>query len=152
MANQVLRWNSGQRWNTPGLVWGPLPPEPPTLLTSNTNLNINTAMEYWEITKQRAQETLPIWTTHLATTKIGTLGPTDLEALIDGYEPLVQARTLAQDDYDGAFREGQDALLRMKALGTKIPALIEGHLDENKSIMKDLDDLYAVYPRAEGTI
>lgn len=109
-------------------------------------------MEYWEITKQRAQETLPIWTQHLPALKIGTQGSAALETLIDGFEPLVQARTLGQDNYDAAFRAAQDALLRMKALGTKVPALIEGHLDENAGIMKDVNDLYANSPRAEGSI
>ena len=109
-------------------------------------------MEYWEITKQRAQETLPIWTQLLPALKVGTQGFAELEGLIDGFEPLVQARTAAQDNYDAAFRSAQDALLRMKALGTKVPALIEGHLDENAAIMKDVNDLYANSPRAEGSI
>lgn len=152
MAKRVAVWNSGDKWNDPDLVWGPLPPGEGTLLTSDTTLAINTAMEYWEITKARAIETLPVWTTHLPDLEIGSSGPAALETLIDGFEPLATARTVAQDDYDAAFRAAQDALLRMKVLGTKIPALIEGHLDENKPIMKDLDDLYAVYPRGEDSI
>ena len=109
-------------------------------------------MEYWEITKARAQQTLPVWTQYLPALKIATLGTADLNTLIAGFEPLVQLRTAAQDDYDAAFRAGQDALLRMKVLGTKVPAIIEGHLDENAGIMKDVNDLYANAPRAEGSI
>lgn len=109
-------------------------------------------MEYWEITKNRAQETLPVWTQYLPAFKVGGLGTTELTAFIDGFEPLVQARTTAQDDFDMAFRAAQDALLRMKALGTKIPALIEAHLDDNAGIMKDVDDVYAVPPRTEASI
>src|ERR1043166_1681772 len=147
MAKRVAVWNSGDRWDDPELVWGPLAPGDATLLTSDTTLAINTAMEYWEITKARAIETLPVWNPHLPDLEVGSAGPGALETLIDGFEPLATARTLALDDYDEAYRAVQDALLRMKVLGTKIPAIIEGHLDENKGIMKDLNDLYPTYPR-----
>lgn len=109
-------------------------------------------MEFWEVTKQRAQETLPVWTQYVPSLKIGTQGSTELAALIDGFEPLVQARTTAQDTYDAAYRTGQDALLRMKMLGTKVPQIIEGQLDDQSAIRKDLDDLYRNTPRAEGSI
>ena len=141
----VTRFDAGFRFDS-------APAATPPLLTPHQTLAINTAMEYWEITKARAQQTLPVWIQYLPALKIGTLGTADLNTLIAGFEPLVQARTLAQDNYDAAFRAGQDALLRMKVLGTKVPALIEGHLDENEGIMKDVNDLYANSPRAEGSI
>lgn len=149
------RWNVSH-WND-GSVWGPAStPEPapaPVLLTSDTNFSLTThAMEYWEITKQRAQETLPVWTQYLPTFKVGGQSPTELTTLIEGYEPLVQTRTTAQDDFDAAFRAAQDALLRMKVLGTKVPAIIEAQLDENEGLMKDVGDLYAVQPRTEASI
>ena len=109
-------------------------------------------MEYWEITKQRAQQTLPVWTQYVPALVVNGQGTAALSTLIDGFEPLVQQRTVAQDDFDAAFRAGQDALLRMKVLGTKIPVLIEGHLEENVGIMKDVDDLYATNPRNESNI
>lgn len=109
-------------------------------------------MEYWEITKERAQQTLPVWTQYVPTLLVNGQGTAELSTLIAGFEPLVQQRTAAQDDFDAAFRAGQDALLRMKALGTKIPVLIEGHLEENAGIMKDVDDLYATNPRTESNI
>ncbi len=109
-------------------------------------------MEYWEITKRRAQETLPVWTQLVPTLTIGSQGAAQLTALINGFEPLVQARTQAQDTFDAAYRSGQDALVHMKILGTKIPAIIEGHLDENTALMRDLDDVYATNPRTESTI
>ncbi len=109
-------------------------------------------MEYWEVTKQRAQETLPVWNQYLPTFTLGGKTPADLTDLIDAYEPLMQARTDAQDTYDAGYRLGQDSLLRMKSLGTKIPAIIEAQLSENEGIMKDLDDLYRNPARAEGSI
>jgi hypothetical protein len=109
-------------------------------------------MEYWEITKQRAQQTLPVWAQYTPALKVGTQGTAELSTLIAGFEPLVQLRIAAQDEADAAYRAGQDALLRMKALGTKIPALIEGHLDENAALMRDVDDLYATNPRTESSI
>lgn len=75
-----------------------------------------------------------------------------MAALIAGFEPLVQARVAAQDAYDEAFRAVQSALLKMKILGTKVPVLIEGHLEENAALMDDLDDLFKVNPRWEETI
>lgn len=144
-----VRYDSGARYDEPD---GPPAPRP-VLLTSGHTFSLNTtAMEYWEITKQRAQETLPVWTQYLPTFKVGGLGTTELTAGIDGFEPLVQQRTLAQDNLDACFRAGQDALLRMQALGTKVPAIIEAHLDGNAGIMKDVDDLYATPPRAEAGI
>lgn len=109
-------------------------------------------MEYWDVTKERAQISLPIWQTHTPTLKVGTLGPADLETLINGYEPLVQARTAAQDDFDEAERVVARHLLIMKILSVKVPALIEGQLSENQSIMDDLNDVHAVVPRTEPTI
>ena len=109
-------------------------------------------MEAHEVTKQRAQATLAVWMQFVPSLKVGTQGHADLGELIDEFEPLVQARTLAQDDFDAAFRAVQNALLRMKILGTKVPQIMEAQLDENTGIMKDVDDLYAVSPRTEGTI
>lgn len=141
-------WDDGSTWDS-----ADAPAPEPVLLTSETNFSINThAMEYWEITKQRAQQTLPVWTLYIPTFKVGGLGTTDLTGYINGFEGLVQARTQAQDDFDAAFRDGQNALLRMKVLGTKVPAIIEAHLDENAAVMKNVDDLYLVQPRTEGSI
>lgn len=151
---EPLRWNApGARWNS-GLVWGGTytPPDPLILPDQPFTLNSIGTMEYWEITKNRAQLTLPVWVEYLPTTKIGTRGTTDYTALIAGYEPLVQNRTTAQDTFDAAFRAAQSSLLKMKVLGTKVPAIIEAQLDENEAIMKDVDDLYANSPRTEGTI
>lgn len=144
----VTRWNDGSLWNS-----GPATPAPPVLLSADHTFSLNTtAMEYWEITKNRAQETLPVWTQYLPTFKVGGQGTTELTAYIDGFEPLVQERTLAQDNFDACFRAAQDALLRMKMLGTRVPAIIEAHLDENDGLMKDVDDLYATQPSTESGI
>jgi hypothetical protein len=146
-------WDDGSTYDS---ATSGSPAPDPVLLTSETASSINSvtahAMEYWEITKARSQETLPVWVQHLPDLKIGIQGHVQLAALIDGFEPLVQARTAAQDVFDACFRATQNALLRMKVLGTKVPALIEGQLDENAGIMKDVDDLYATNPRTEGSI
>ena len=138
-------WDDGSTWDSTS-------EKPDLLLVTNQPLALNTTMEFWEVTKARAQETLPVWTQYVPTLKIGGKTKSDLEALIDGFEPLVQARTMAQDDYDAACRAGQDALLRMKLLGTKVPQIIDAQLSENAALLKDLDDVYKTSPRAEGTI
>jgi len=145
----VSRWDDGVSfWNAaPETTSGLLAPAQPFSLTNHSN-----AMEYWEITKSRAQETLPIWTQYLPALKVTGLGTMELADLIDGFEPLVQARTEAQDSYDARFRAVQDALLRMKVLGTRVPAIIEAQLGENAGIMKDVDDLFATSPRTESSI
>jgi hypothetical protein len=109
-------------------------------------------MEYWEITKDRAEKTLPVWQTHTPTLKIRNQGPVDLEALIDGFQPLVQGRIEAQDTYDLAFRAVQSSLLKMKLMGTKLPVFIEIQLADDEGILKDVDDLFAVNPRTESTV
>lgn len=147
------RWNDGLTFWNDGSLWNSASAATPVLLTSEETLALNTTtMEYWEVTKQRAQETLPVWNQYLPTFTLGGKTPADLTDLIDAYEPLMQARTDAQDTYDAGYRLGQDSLLRMKSLGTKIPAIIEAQLSENEGIMKDVDDLYRNPARAEGSI
>jgi hypothetical protein len=68
--------------------------------------------------------------THTPTLKTGTLGISDLEKLIDIYEPLVQVRTEAQDVFD----ESERAVLVMKTLAVKVTAIIEVQPSENESI------------------
>jgi hypothetical protein len=109
-------------------------------------------MEPWEITKERAQITLPIWETHTPTLTIGELESSDLETMIDGYEPLVQARTDAQDVFDAANRAVAKSLSIMKTLSLRVPAIIEAQLSENEGIMDDVDDVQKVIPRSEPTI
>ena len=109
-------------------------------------------MEYWQITKARAIQTLPVWTNHLSTTTIGVFTSATLDGLIDGFEPLVQARVAAQDLYDEAFRNAQKSLATMRVLGVKLPAMIDSQLSENEKIMKDLADVYRVQPRDEESI
>ncbi|MEQ1933106.1 MAG: hypothetical protein ABL962_04410 [Fimbriimonadaceae bacterium] len=109
-------------------------------------------MQNWEITKERAQLTLTVWTQHAPTLKIGTKGTTEMQAFIAGFEPLVQLRAVKQDDADATYRAVQSSLLKMKLLGTKIPQIIEGHLSEDEQIMKDLRDAYKVVPRSQNTI
>ena len=152
---RVARFDSGDRWDQPGLVWGPLAESPPgsgPLPDRPFTLNEHTNMEYWEVTKDRAQKTLPVWQTYVSALKIGTRGSADLEGLIDGFEPLVQERTGAQDDLDAAFRAVQTSLLIMQTLGVKVPQIIEAQLDENAGIMQDVDDLFGTQPRTESTI
>ena len=110
MAEEVpLKWGTpGAKWNS-GLRWGqkfPAGGEPKFFETPTLNTTHN-HMEYWEVTKARAIQSLPIWTQHLATTTIGISTPATLDGFIDGFEPLVQARVAEQDLYDGAFRAAQ---------------------------------------------
>jgi hypothetical protein len=109
-------------------------------------------MQPWEITKERAQLSLTVWTQQAPTLKIGAQGTTELSALIDQFEPLVQLRAVKQDDADAAYRAGQATLQKLKLLGTRIPQILEGHFSDNVLLMKDLKDVYQITPRSEGTI
>ncbi len=109
-------------------------------------------MENWEITKQRAQITLSVWNLHTPTQEIGGLGPDDLEAFIDQFEPAAQARTTAQDAYDEAVRAAKRALLKMKICGTRVPQIIDGQVPGNEGILDDLKDIYEIQARTEPTI
>lgn len=147
-------------WDTPGVTWDsglhwdqtfPAGSGPLQFLSQTPNSTHN-SMEYWEITKARAIQTLPVWQQHLPTVTIGTSTPAILSTLIDGFEPLVQARVGAQDTYDAAFRAAQTALAAMRVLGVKVPQMIDGQLSENEAIMKDLKDVFRTQPRDEGSI
>lgn len=109
-------------------------------------------MENWEITKQRAQISLSVWSLHTPALKIGGVGPDELEAFIAQFEPAAQTRTAAQDTYDEARRVVERALLKMKILGTKIPQIIDGQVPNDESILDDLQDIYEIVPRSEPTI
>ena len=146
------RFDDGLTFWDDGSTYDSAVDAPPPLLFPNQPLAIHTTMEFWEVTKNRAQQTLPVWTQYAPSLTIGGKTPADLEALIDGFEPLVQARTLAQDGVDAAYYAIQDALQRMRVLGTRVPQIIEGQLDENALLMKDVDQLFKTSPRSEGTI
>ncbi|HEY0551345.1 MAG TPA: hypothetical protein VGF13_17200 [Verrucomicrobiae bacterium] len=109
-------------------------------------------MEFWEITKERAQVTRPVWQQFTPDLKVAKLGFADLDGLIAQFEPLVQAREAAQDDVDEANRAIQRSLQVMKVLGTKVPAIIEGLLDEDAVLMQEVQSLYGATPRTEATI
>ena len=127
-------------------------PQPILVPSQPITLNSEMNMEYWEVTKLRAQVSLPVWTQYTPTMKIGTFGTAELDDMIAAFEPLVQERTTAQDTADAGYRTVQDALLKMKVLGTKVPQIIEAMLDENEALMRDVGDLFRNVPRTEGTI
>ena len=150
----LARWNDGSRWNDGHLWSGSSTPAPaaPFLPSSPITLNTHTTMQSWEITKDRAQLSLTVWTQHAPALTIGTQGTTELNALIVQFEPLVQLRAVKQDDADAAYRAGQTTLQKLKLLGTRIPQILEGQLGDNVLLMKDLKDVYQISPRSEGTI
>ncbi len=109
-------------------------------------------MQNWEITKQRAILSLTVWTQHAPTLKIGGLGTTDMEAFIAGFEGLVQDRAVKQDDVDAAFRAQQSTLSKLRVLNTKVPAIMEGQLNDNELLMKDLKEVYKITQRTASSI
>ena len=143
-----MRYDSGFRYDDPT----PAHLLKVSLPAKATHSTSSSTMEYWEDTKNRAQLTRAAWEQHLPALKIGTDGFAEMEGYIAQFEPLVQERTAAQDVKDAAFRAIQGALLKLKVLGTKIPAIIDGHLSENDGLMKDLNDLYGTKPATEATI
>lgn len=151
-----MRWDSGDRWDDPDVVWASEPEVSPTepLLIPKHDLNLHshTAMEYWEITKDRAQKTLAPWNQYIDQVKVNGKGSDDLEALINDFSPKVGARVAAQDAYDDAFREVQSALLKMKILGLRVAGMIENQLDEDAHLMAKIDKLRRVNPRTTSTI
>ena len=150
-----MPWDDGGTWDD-GSLWDDdvAPPGTPGLLISDPNINLNshTAMEYWEVTKARAQETLPVWQQHLPTQNIGGKSHTDLAAYIGQFEPAATARTVAQDAFDGAARIAASGLAVMKKLCVFIPQLIEAQLEEDELLIQDVDDLYGTPLKSEATI
>lgn len=148
------RFDSGDRFDDPEVFFDGPPETPASLILPEQpiTLNSHTAMEYWEITKDRAEKTLPVWTAHTPTLKIRGEGPVELEAYIDGFEALVQGRIEAQDAEDAAYRAVQSSLLKMKLMGIHIPAMIKIQHKKNESIRKDVADLFSAQPTSEGGI
>lgn len=109
-------------------------------------------MEFWEITSQRAQQTLAVWCRHAPGLCIGTQGVTELRGMIAEMGPRVQARVAAEADYWEAFYHGQAALRDLKTLGKRVALLLEGHLDEDTPLMRALHLVYQTAPRTEATI
>lgn len=109
-------------------------------------------MEYWESTKKRAQETLPVWKQYLPTVTVGGKTWADLEAFIGQFEPQAQAQAAAQDVYDAAWRGTLASLARMKNLGTSVPPIIEAQLAEDTLLMNDVRDLYQSRVKTEETV
>lgn len=135
-------------YDDPGL--GYTPGSPP-LNVSSISLG-NSAMEYWETTKERATITLAVWRLHVPTQEIGGVDADEFEAFIDQFEPKAQARTTAQDDFDEGVRVLKTSLLKMKILGTKVPQIIDGQVPGNAGIIDDLADIYRIAPRFEPSI
>ena len=111
-----------------------------------------TSMEYWEITLERAQKTLPVWQQYIATEKVNGLLPADLAAFIAQFEPLAQARNSAQDVFDTAVRGTEVSLLKMKILGTKVPAIIDAQIEGNAAVTDGLTEVYRISPRSVSGI
>jgi hypothetical protein len=109
-------------------------------------------MEYWEVTKARAVETLPVWTRELADTTVGVSSWATLAGLIDGFEPRVQACVAAVGARNAASREVQGALGTMRLLGMRVPQLIEGLLAEDARVMQDLRSIFRGQPRNEKAV
>lgn len=126
-------------------------PASPPLNLSNITLG-TTAMEPWEIIKDRAQITLSIWRLHVPTVTVGGVDADAFEELIALFEPAAQGRTTAQDDSDDSVRTTKTSLLKMKILGTKIPQIIDGNLPGNAAILDDLSDVFRIAPRRPAGI
>ncbi|HEV7402414.1 MAG TPA: hypothetical protein VGO11_05790 [Chthoniobacteraceae bacterium] len=109
-------------------------------------------MEYWEITKDRAQKTLSVWNLHTPTLEVAGQGPAVLEGKIDEFEPAAQLRTTDQDAFDAKVRTVGTALLKMKILATKVAQIIDAQLSSDASIQDDLGDVFRIVPRSEPTI
>ena len=154
---EIARWDTpGLTWDMPGLRYDSPPPAPATAFpppnSTSIPLNSTTSMEYWEITKDRAEKTLPVWQQYIATVKINGKLPADLDTLIGGFMPLVTARVTAQDNQDTAFRAVQSALLVMKTLGLRVAGMIESQLDEDVKLMDKLEKLRRVAPGENGRL
>lgn len=143
-------WDDGSTWDSASSA--PSDPDPFLSTDNPITLHPTTTMQAWEITKERAQATLTVWTQHAPTLQIGGQDSADLEALIDGFEPLVQTRAMKQDDADAAYRAVQSSLLKMKLLGARVPQIIEGQLSDNEGLMRDLRDVYKVRQTANNKI
>ena len=146
----VHKWGEF-RWG--GSAQGGGEPDFSAIRTSETfNLNLTNTMEYWQITKDRAQKTLAPWQQYIGNVKVNGKLPADLSALIAGFAPRVAARVVAQDEMDDAFRAVQGALLIMKTLGLRVAGMIDHQLDDEPKLAEKVVKLRRVAPKTASTI
>lgn len=109
-------------------------------------------MEFWQVTFQRAQQTLKVWQRLLPVLHIGTLRLQDLRQMMRELVKLAQARAAARAEHETAFRAQQAALRDLKTLAKNLAKLLRGHLDDGTPLMQALRVACRTIPRTEATI
>lgn len=101
---------------------------------------------------KRAHATYVLWKTHWPDLRVNNQGHADLETLIHQFEPLAQQCIVAQRELDEAERAAQDTLEKLRLLGTHVPHIIEGQLDDHASLMTGLKKVFQHRPRTVAGI
>ena len=109
-------------------------------------------MQPWEITLKRAQTTHVVWKTHWPDLRVGSQSYLNLEALIGQFEPLAQQCVVTQRAQDDAERAAQATLEKLQLLGTHVPHIIQGQLDDNAPLMTALKKVFQHRPRTVAGI
>jgi hypothetical protein len=104
--------------------------------------------EFWQDVQKRALATQVAWSEHFSTLQIGAFTAADFATLIGELEPAAGLRDARIHDYDQATQTRDFSDLRLRLLGKRVPALIEGMVDSESGLLDDLDKVYAIRPES----
>ena len=101
--------------------------------------------EYWEITHERAVATQAVWGMK-PTFELNKLTKAQHATLTDSLPTLAQARDNKENDLTEALAAKHNFFDKLRSLGTRVPGLIDGMLDDDDDLKDQLDAIYAVDP------
>lgn len=99
--------------------------------------------EYWEITHTRAVATQAVWGMK-PTFELNKLTKAQHATLTDSLPTLAQTRDNKENDLTEALAAKHNLFDKLRSLGTRVPGLIDGMLDDDDDFKEQLDAIYAI--------
>ena len=99
--------------------------------------------EYWEITHTRAVATQAVWGMK-PTFELNKLTKAQHATLTDSLPTLAQTRDNKENDLTEALATKHNVFDKLRSLGTRVPGLIDGMLDDDDDFKEQLDAIYAI--------
>lgn len=101
--------------------------------------------EYWEITRERAVATQAVWGMKPAF-ELNKLTRAQHGTLNDSLPTLAQGRDTAENNLTDVVSAKHTLLKKLANVGTRLPGLIDGLLDDEDELKDQLDAIFAVEP------
>ena len=108
--------------------------------------------EYWEPIRDRGNDTIAVWNEFNASFTVGSLTMADHTTDVTAFEPAVQARDDAEDEYDQAIDAKDANLATLRGLNTRAVSVIRGNLEAGDALLLELDDVSGMRNDGSGKI